>query len=421
MSDAILDLANDTSSFPNQPIVQTGVLTSSNYEAGFNFVSGSNYEGYVSTDIGVNAVVCAITYGSGFRILPISDTQGAYVYNYVANGQGAFTTGTYDDVTGLYYSPPTSPNYPASTVWHCPVFSSTEAALSAASLFFEYELGSDESEYQFSIPAGYVAYISLVDPTKELRIDATMPKNSAVLGSWWTNTTTIRDGASYPTAGDTFPNSGASRINWFRNVTGGTNLIGQTKSASFMYSASSNMIEIYNPYHFDGSIGDPLPNPTLYVTVTGLAENGLRLYALADEASLAQGSLGISSSSPNGYTEYWNSENSPPDPSLPPPTSPTPVINFKDQNDDPKPAPTTGGYNEPIDDESIRDILQNFFKSITGLFSEGHDAIRTLTESAQEFVSHLSELYSWLPPQVLAVLTSAIILAIIIGVLKVFL
>lgn len=302
-----------------------------------------------------------------------------------------------------------------------PVYSSyDELAVVVNGYLSQYQPPAVPVKYRFAIPAGYVAYIKLDSFEEELRIDATMPKNSAVLGDWWTNTTTIREGASYPTSGQTFPNSNASRLNWIRNVTGGTNLIGQTKSASYIYQPTSNMIEIYNPYHYDGRVAEPLSNPTLYVTCYDLSDNGVRFYPLADDLTIQQGALGIGSSSPDGYTDYIESANTPPE-NPPEDDSPVAVDSFKDQDDNPVTAPTPGGYNEPFETESISDILQNFFNSFLGIFTEGHNAIRNLVENASQFVSRLSSLYSWLPPQVLGVLTSAIILAIIIGVLKVFL
>lgn len=428
--------AEDTT-FPNQPLPKIGAITVNNRDQAMIVFRSFGRDCYASADADDDVLLFLVPSGSNYTIYACSnshtDTNQVYCYFYGPSApSGTILIATLDNTTGLHYH---NCGTMALASINLPIFTSFEAGMAAAAAFLGAAAQVDEQTYRFTVPAGWVAYVQLEDPTQDVEISATMFNNSALIGtngSYWPSNATIRDGASYPTSGMQFPISGAQTIRWFKDAGGATNLLGQTKSARSTFHPTSNLIEIYNPYHTGSTVYDSTeaatswlagdPNPNLVVTVTGLSPDGIRMYPLSDRLDVSSDAASfITSGSNDDYSGYVESSNQPPAPEDADPDNPQPVISWKTPGGDPTPAPTPGGENEPIQSASIADILTNFLNRFTSLFTEGFEAIRNLSENASQFVSRLSSLYAWLPPQILGVLTSAIILAIIVGVLKVFL
>lgn len=78
---------------------------------------------------------------------------------------------------------------------------------------------------------------------------------------------------------------------------------------------------------------------------------------------------------------------------------------------------------ESVEQESKNFIawLKNFLKGFVSIFDAGKGAITTLVGYSADFFHSIGNLYSWLPPSVLNVLTSSLVLVFVIGVIKVFL
>lgn len=90
------------------------------------------------------------------------------------------------------------------------------------------------------------------------------------------------------------------------------------------------------------------------------------------------------------------------------------------QNGDPV-NPTTGGSNSIVPQtDTVQGWLKNIATSISGFFRGAIDSINILTSAISDFTGSLKSLYMWLPPQVMSIITSAIIISITIGVIKVF-
>lgn len=79
-----------------------------------------------------------------------------------------------------------------------------------------------------------------------------------------------------------------------------------------------------------------------------------------------------------------------------------------------------GGGNIINTHVSINDWLQNIASQISGFFNGAIGAVNTLVQAISNFTGVLKGLYMWLPSPVLSILQSAIMLAITIGVIKVF-
>lgn len=283
--------------------------------------------------------------------------------------------------------------------------------------------GYTPSDVQFTLQPGNVAYIELADLSEKVILSSAKSSYSALFqtaGSYWPGNQLYKSGMDYPIAGTVLPGATPNQIPWQKNEWGSENALGQTKQAYAEITASSNLLMIYNPY-YQGDDSSTLTNTQLInsaivISSKGIARNGIRVYNLKDSFSTVDGNYyyGIGSTNPNGYGDYYQSEN---DPNA---TNPD-VTGWTNENGDPTTAPGVTPYNDPPDNDSLADVITGFLSNIGSLFTQGHDAIKNLVESSSEFTSRLSALYTWLPPQVYSVLISAIILAIIVGVLKVFL
>lgn len=375
--------------------------------------AGTSYEwctGYQLTNSGTSPIAGG-WYNDSFYV-------ATYTPNYrITNSTVSVNFSLYDNATGLYYSMVQLIGDTSDEIG--PQFDSAAAFFASAVEVLDDSSGGGGygSEVEgvpgtFDLPAGYVGYLHLYDPTVEITLTTTMNRYSSIGGGWNANQT-YKSGTTLPYGSRQFPSSGSSVILWNKDASGQTNLLGQTKAARRTFNGSANLIEIYNPYYQDaggnsedGNTAQATINNTIHGSTVGIMS--WVIYPVEDNMSASNFS-GIDSTLPDGTTG-------------------NPAINdgnnnwtsFEDSEGN-QYIPPEGGLNAPVGGSSITDILNNFFTRFFGLFTEGHDAIRNLTQQASEFVSHLSELYSWLPPQVLSVLTSAIILAIIIGVLKVFL
>lgn len=83
--------------------------------------------------------------------------------------------------------------------------------------------------------------------------------------------------------------------------------------------------------------------------------------------------------------------------------------------------PTTGGQTSVIPaNTSVQDWLKNISTQISSFFGGAIDSIRILADAISSFTSSLKSLYMWLPNPVMNVVTSAIIISLTIGVIKVF-
>lgn len=85
-------------------------------------------------------------------------------------------------------------------------------------------------------------------------------------------------------------------------------------------------------------------------------------------------------------------------------------------------SPVSGGSNAGFstDGITVTQWLENIAHQISGFFTGAIGAINTLISAIGNIATELHGLYVWLPPAVQGILTSALILAITIGVIKVF-
>lgn len=282
----------------------------------------------------------------------------------------------------------------------------------------------------FTVPSGNVLYFK-VDREQDVTFTAVMPVMSSLLGTptgAWNSGIQYGPAAALPTSGTTFPILSQDPINFAKTVSN-QNLLGQTKNAiSTKHCIVGQYYALYLPYHYGGwlALGSSHVYPDgstsggivgANVTVSGsFAE--IKVYPLTEKANgdLLTGSVTLDSGSDDGFASYFDGE-----------ISETGTVTWLDQNGDIS-SPSVGGTSyvpEDVSTESIIDQIKNILSSIVSeiknLFSFGYEAVNTLVGLMHDFVGVFKQLYEWLPTEVYSALVSAIIVAITIGVFKVFL
>lgn len=247
------------------------------------------------------------------------------------------------------------------------------------------------------VPAGNALYIQI--PTNAtVSISCTMTSEVAHPQSWITNQY-WGTASGYPSSIAGNP-SGSTPISW--NGYGDKTIFNRYKSFYWngTVSSSDGYIFIVNPYasidEYDQSF-----NPTIYVSVD--QAKGYKYYQLTGGIS-SNGTIGQQSDGTTASGEYDSSTGQ--------------WTSVNDSTGLPW-SPSEGGGNL-ITTNSINDWLRTIATQISNFFQGAIGAVTTLVSAGSAFINQLISLYSWLPAPVYAVLSSALIIVITIGVIKVF-
>lgn len=295
-----------------------------------------------------------------------------------------------------------------------PSFSSVESGFSALR---DYVDGVVPSVNSFTVPAGYVAYAQLSEPMQTVDLSTTMPVSSSLLpsnGTYWVSNQYVYDGLSLPVSGTTFPLSGrGSVISWNRGEP--RNIFGVTKNAVWSFPPVRNLIAIYNPFNYlerasQGTV-QTYQNGDIHVSSTS-SFLSVSLYPLAD--NIVWSSSGVPSVESISQDDY----SSPLTGDLDENGS---VVGWLDSDGSPVIPPIGGGVNDVVNGISTTDIFSDFFARVESLLQNGVEAVRRLLSLSSSFFSVISSLWTWLPPEVYNVITSAVILVIVVGFFKAFL
>lgn len=397
--------SNNDVDFSTQPI-PVFVMNSTNITNGF--YSGSS-PFYFSSSIDDTYV---------FRA-PASGYQGFYFAssNSGGTGYGSISASSvwnkpidqYNSTYDLYYSTYLTNFSGGSQYVNVPSYSSINDALSDIRAHIENESVTTITN-NVSVPAGNVAYIK-TNGVQVLDLTTTFVQYSQLFSDTWANITQkVSWEASLPSGTVTFPLNGMTGIQWTKS--GNTNILGQTQNASASYQSTSNQyFVIYNPLYQQYGQGNNYDmNGTIYVSGE-IAE--IKVYPLSGSVVTGQG---LVSNSDSGYDDYFELQD-----------DGNGNLEWIDQSGNVSSGPQTGGTSLLPQEATIQtlasqilNIITKVGQSIANIFNVGHSAIVTLVGHASEFVSHFQSLYSWLPADIFAVLSSAIILAITIGIIKVF-
>lgn len=255
----------------------------------------------------------------------------------------------------------------------------------------------------YSLPPGNAIYIQ-VPQGSSYTLKTRMPES--VLGSnhYPGNNQAITLVQSLPSGG-TAPTS--PLIPWQQD--GALSVLGLSRNATYQgTNASAGYLCIVNPLYYSGTANGPyefLSNGSIDISVD--TQTGFVVYPLDSSLGFTSG-LGINvdtSILDNPYTGEIDPE--------------TGEIIWQDSNGGTT-APTTGGGNLVSTSETIFDFLRNIGDEISTFLKGPIQAIQVVVSAIRDFLSSFTQLYMWLPSPVYNLITSALMIALTIGVVKIF-
>lgn len=275
------------------------------------------------------------------------------------------------------------------------------------------------ANFSYSLPPGNAIVIELTAQTTQAQLIGSFNYYSSLFGSPWTgHNQRFGYSSEMPSASASFPLAGMNVIPWVK--TGSTNVLGQSVTGVYQIPNVSinngRYLVVFNPYWGDDI--QPGSGTSALSNTYSLWENGSITVAVDHVANVKV--IGLDSTVEldennnrvvvtNGNGQYYDRD-----------MSNQQSNTFVDQDGNIS-SPSAGGGSNSNSSTSFWSWLNGKIDDFMGLFNHGYDAIRTLVGEGSSFMSVVSSLYSWLPGSVLSVLTSALTLVIIIGVVKVFL
>lgn len=333
----------------------------------------------------------------------------------------------YDSSSQLYYSDSFTNSIERDTyTYYIPYFSTISDGLAAVRDYIDNppDSGPALEPFSYSLAPGNVIFIDVSgsDPTDVAVL--TSSTGFSYSASELQNTNQAFGYLDSIPSSFTLPLSGTNNIPWA--PAGNANLYGkyQHKTRS-VYAYSSNhqyfvvVNPTYDPYTLaSGVVGDNVAfaydnsNATnSYIDISGFSARAFKVYSL--NSQLIYDSGGWSSVTETDGPSYSGSYDS---------TTQT-WTTVNDTSGEPE-SPPLGGTNNIESDattsETIFAWLETIASSIGSFFRGSIGAVTSLVASGSEFFRSISGLYSWLPSPVLSVLLNALIIAITIGVIKVF-
>lgn len=348
-------------------------------------------------------------------VVRVTDNNTSYTY-YTCNTSSG----------GYYFSPRCTywgaidSNYVASPELSAFPSTATNAEIAAA---FETFLNTPQTppvQSSFSVPRGNVAYFQ-VAAAGDVNFTSYMSQLSFLVqfgenqyGPWGDTGQRYGPAAALPAAGTTFPLASQDPIRWFKDAK--QNVLGQTKIGKSTKSCIvGQWYAFYNP-----DISQIAHEPTSDIAGASVTVQGsfsqVKVYPLSERLDYSGVGGTFSSYSDDDYASYYDGN-----------IGEDGSITWTDQSGDVN-APSAGGQNAQYGDlstegllETMRNTLNRIFEEIKSLFTFGYEAVQTLVGIFSDFVASLGQLYTWLPSEVYSALMSAVIVAIVIGVFKVFL
>lgn len=283
-----------------------------------------------------------------------------------------------------------------------PVFS-TQALLYEAFLNSPSEPEPATQALQYSLPPGNAIYIQ-VPQGASYTLKTRMPES--VLGSnhYPGNNQAITLVQSLPSGGSA-PTS--PLIPWQQD--GALSVLGLSRNASYQgTNASAGYLCIVNPLYYSGTANGPyefLSNGSIDISID--MQSGFVVYPLDSSLGFTSG-LGINVDTSILDTPYTGEVD-----------LETGEIIWQDSSGG-STAPTTGGGNLVSTSETIFDFLRNIADEISTFLKGPIQAIQTVVAAIRQFLSSFTQLYMWLPAPVYNLITSALMIALTIGVIKIF-
>lgn len=347
----------------------------------------------------VDVYVCYVSENINNRIVYatywFSDTPQTFLYKFNNSSTTYSSQFIYDSVLDVYIY-----RYGESTVSPSAyVYSSLQSAVSDLSA----STPITSTSLQYSLPPGNAIYIQ-VPQGASYTLKTRMPESVLGTNHYPGNNQVITLVQSLPSGGSA-PSS--PLIPWQQD--GALSVLGLSRNAIYQgTNASSGYLCIVNPLYYSGTANGPyefLSNGSIDISVD--SQTGFVVYPLDSSLGFTSG-LGINvdtSILDNPYTGEIDPE--------------TGVIIWQDSNGGTS-APTTGGGNLVSTSETIFDFLRNIGDEISTFLKGPIQAIQVVVSAVRDFLSSFTQLYMWLPSPVYNLITSALMIALTIGVVKIF-
>lgn len=339
----------------------------------------------------------AVTSSSSFSTKYLSSTNSEYNLNY-----GGFGSVAYTDTSNI------------------PAFETVEDGLAAVRDWIDNSGGGASVPGHFlgSLAPGYVAYFDVSNLSNvSVRLSTTLYGGTHKYPGFSTSQA-IGTSSSLPSGSFSLPITGTSSVNW--QGSGQKDLLGRFSQFQYYYTVTSaggsTYLVVVNPLSRNWSEAttaesSSASNRNNNITIMIDQCRGYKTFSLTESVSILSGALPSASVDSNGSTTSGYID---PDTGA--------WVGTDDQTGEAVAFSDlpVGGGNMPASAKSVFDFLQEIADSISNFFNGAIGAIGTLVSAGSDFIHSLSGLYAWLPAPVYAVLTSALILVITIGVIKVF-
>lgn len=406
-------VATNGLTFSGQPlpvVSSSSGLSTTGFYAGYTTRSSTeSWKYYFGSYNSPSDVYCfAVTSGTYISFVLASRSQGEYVYDAHGSGSDYINTASSNMFSSVspalyYHSHTVQWAVPSATTFFVPTYDSVEDGLNAVNAYIDSGGGSSvlASDFSYSVPAGYALFVDIHGLSGVTGTLSTNTPNRAY-ASPHTSNQTIAYTNSIASAGSSPIGNG---INW--EGVGSRDLFGRYKSwtRSLIIQPGSNYVAIYNPVHVDSYVDVEHEdyNSAINVYISQAYTGSSKLIPLNTELT-STGQVGTVS------TDQEKPMQQDPD-----------TGGWYPTNEDGTPYnPNPYGDYLPETSNSIHQWLQNIAQSISGFFQGAIGAVTTLVGAGSAFINQLISLYSWLPGPVYAVLSSALIIVITIGVIKVF-
>lgn len=313
---------------------------------------------------------------------------------------------TLDQTTGIYISSPYGEaTYNGSLV--STILPQYTDATSAAQAFAEWDPDATPptvSSFQYSLPPGNVAYIEM-GSSSGVKLTTDFPFYSNTWGTPFSKANSayaLVD--SLPSVGSTVATG--TLIPWSKS--GKLNLLGQTSLGTFgpIGPIASRYVAIINPSYYDHVFltGTYMQNPAIQIDAINVIS--IQVYPLQSDFTFNDDTGTVTTTIAG-------------DPFIGDVDSDSGEISWTDP-DGGTSAPALGGNNLPEAGNSIFDTLRNIASDFSEFLKGPATAIRVVVGAIRDFMGQFTQLYTWLPSPVYNLITSALMIALTIGVIKIF-
>lgn len=394
--------ADELVSFPEIPVMS---LSPAGLYLGSNNQSRSLYSTTLSNVSPLYCFAYGHTSGTQWTVCFASESPGSFYAGFFNEDGSVYTSdqhslgATPDSQSSLYYktliftlSSCVLDNYPT-----------LQDGLSALGEYVNNPPSSTLTSLQYSLPPGNAIYVN-VSAGATFDLSVRMPESVLGANHYPGNNQVATLVNSLPSGGSA-PSS--PLIPW--EQTGALSVLGLSRNASYSGTvASSGYLCIVNPLYYSGTANGPyefMANGSIEISVN--SQSGFYVYPLDSQLRFTSG-LGIGVDTTIIDTPY--------DGQIDPDTG---EIIWTDPEGGNQPPDLGGGNLEPVSN-TIFDWLRNISQQFADFLKGPVNAVQVVVNSIREFMGSFVQLYSWLPTPVYQLITSALMIALTIGVIKIF-